>query len=46
MLCTELASSVRTIHLKSIVTAVGGNQPQVVQNRAAKSSFFIDRRTA
>lgn len=46
MLRAELASSIRAIHLKPIVAPVGRNQSEVVQNRAAKSGFLIDRRTA
>jgi|SRR5271163_202795 len=36
---------IRAIHLKPVVAAVGGNQPQVMQNRCAKRSFFVDHRT-
>jgi len=46
MLRAELSSGVRAIHLEAIVTAISGNQSEVVQNRAAKSGFLIDHRTA
>jgi hypothetical protein len=46
MLRAELARSIRAIDLKPIVTAVSRNQSEVVQNRAAKSGFLIDHRTA
>ncbi len=41
----ELARGIRAIHLKPVVAAVGGNQPQVMQNRCAKRSFLVDHRT-
>jgi hypothetical protein len=46
MFRAELAGSIRAIHLKPIVAAVRRNQPEVVQNRAAKSGFLVDYRTA
>src|SRR5258708_38621530 len=41
----ELARGIRAIHLKPVVAAVGGNQPQVMQNRCAKRSFLVAHRT-
>jgi hypothetical protein len=45
MLRAELASGIRAIHLKPIVSAARKNQAEVVQDGAAKRSFLIDHRT-
>jgi hypothetical protein len=45
MVGAELPSGICAVNLKPVVSAVWGNQTEVVQHRGAKSSFFVDHRT-
>ena len=42
MLRTEFAGGIGTIHLETVVAAVGRNEPEVMQDRTAKGGFLID----
>jgi hypothetical protein len=46
MLRAEIARSIRAIDFKPIIATVGRDQPEVVQKRGAKCSFFVSHRTA